>query len=71
MKFTPYTLAWGAIALATAVLESVALIDPGRGDTLSEHIWALDHALPILRIVGVGFVTWLGYHLFVDRRAGR
>lgn len=35
-----FTIGWGLLALAGLVLEGIALVNSGRGDTLSEHVWA-------------------------------
>ena len=36
---TIWTIGWIALGLAALTLETVALINSERGDTLSEHIW--------------------------------
>ncbi|KAB1119079.1 hypothetical protein AB0N38_18930 [Micromonospora aurantiaca] len=35
-----FTAAWVAVAAAVVVIETVALLNTRRGDTLSEHVWA-------------------------------
>ena len=56
------------LGLAVIALEVVALVDPGRGETLSEHVWMLTEAIPALRIIGVAVLAWAAWHLFGRRR---
>ena len=35
-----FTVAWVAVGIAVVVIEGVALLNAGKGDTLSEHVWA-------------------------------
>jgi hypothetical protein len=59
-----FTVAWGLVGTAVAVIEGLALVNRRKGDTLSEHVWALLKLGRAARVVLVLFWTWLGIHLF-------
>lgn len=62
-----YTLVWIAWILVFAVFETLALLDPESGNTLSEHVWYLTSS-PVLKMTFAGFLLWLILHLFkLDR----
>lgn len=63
-----YTVAWVALLGALAGLEVAALVDDGSGDTLSEHVWALLDAQPLLAVPLVGVLGWVTVHLVGGRR---
>lgn len=63
-----YTFGWIIIVLAFAGLETLALVDPGAGDTFSEHIWELLAAQPWLIVPGLAATVWAAYHLFFQKR---
>ena len=60
----PFTLAWIAVVGAGLALEAVALLRKGRGDTASEHVWALLRKSVVLWFLGLGLFAWLALHFF-------
>ena len=50
-----YTLVWIGWILVFAVFETLALLDPGSGNTLSEHVWYLTSS-PVLKLTFAGFL---------------
>lgn len=63
-----YTVGWGAIALAFAVLEALALIDPGKGDTATFHVrWLLD-IHPLIWWMSLGAAGWAVAHFWWKKR---
>lgn len=65
-----YTFGWVILFVLGGVLETLAIIDRRRGDTLSEHVWKVflvkDARHPVLRwllrIPLLGALTWLTLH---------
>ena len=55
------TAAWCAWAAEGAILEGIALRQKRRGDTLSEHIWALVRLPPVWWTV-LGLMIWATLH---------
>lgn len=66
MRLTLYTLGWVLWALLFVVLETMAVLDKGRGDTLSEHVWWLTEPWPV-RFAAGGLMFWAVLH-FLTRR---
>lgn len=62
-----YTAGWVVIALAFAALEALALIDPGTGDTLSEHVWGILDFHPIVWFMGAGGLIWMVRHFLFKK----
>lgn len=54
-------IGWALWLVMFAILETMALLDPRSGDTLSEHVWWVLQA-PVLWFVGAGFMVWLTIH---------
>ena len=67
IRITKYTVAWVSWIIGFIVIEGIALLDAGRGDTLSEHVWALLDFTPVLWWVGGGFMLWLTGHFLLPR----
>jgi hypothetical protein len=63
-----YTIGWLAIGAAALGLEVLALVDGGKGDTLSEHTWFLLGFHPLVWYVAGGGAVWLLAHFFFGRR---
>lgn len=57
-----YLWGWTLWAVWFVVLETLALLDPKAGDTLTEHVRPLFHAHPLLWFLAAGFVVWLAVH---------
>ena len=66
MRKELYTAGWLAIGVLGLTLEGLALRDPKRGDTLTEHIRAARKEWPILAWVGTSLWLWSYKHLFLD-----
>jgi len=64
-----YTAGWLLIVAAFALLEVIALLDPGVGDTFSEHIWQLVDEYPWLVLPGLAGLGWTAYHFFFQKRS--
>lgn len=62
-----YTAGWAAIAGAFAALETLALIDPGKGDTLSEHVWGILDFHPLAWFLGAGGLIWMVRHFLFKK----
>ena len=60
----PFSIAWIAIIAAGLALEAVALLRKGKGDTASEHVWALLRKSVVLWFLGLGLFAWLAVHFF-------
>lgn len=60
----PFSIGWIVIVAAGLVLEAVALLRKGRGDTASEHVWWLLRKAPVVWFLGLGFFAWLAVHFF-------
>lgn len=53
------------------VAETITLLSPGRGDTLSEQVWFLQQAWwPLTILLGILFV-FLIWHFIWDKRSRR
>lgn len=59
------TRLWIGLATVGAVVEGVALFNRVKGDTLSEHIWAL-RARPVAKHLVAPALGWLAWHFLVD-----
>ena len=69
VKLNPrFTVGWLAIGLAAGGLELWALLDSGRGDTLSEQVWFLLGFHPAVWFTALGATAWLLRHFFLGRR---
>lgn len=62
-----YTAGWALIALAFTGLEALALVDPGKGDTLSEHVWGILDFHPLLWFMGAGGLIWMVRHFLFKK----
>jgi hypothetical protein len=58
-----FTVAWVLLGAAVAVIEGLALVNRKKGDTLSEHVWAVMKLGRAARVVLVLFWCWLSIHL--------
>ena len=69
-----YDIGWAVWALLFLVLEGLALWDRDKGDTLSEHVWAVmfdgDSPRPVVYYVVLGFVVWVFMHFAFRGRLG-
>ena len=63
-----YTAGWGALVLAGVLLETLALLDKDRGDTLSEHLWRVLSLHGIVGWMAIGAVAWAVLHIFWKMR---
>jgi hypothetical protein len=65
-----YQRGWILFGLFFAVLETLALLDPQRGDTLSENIrWVRDqHPVLLAFLIGTT-ITWLFIHFLYEDNA--
>ena len=59
----PFTVAWIGIVVAGLALETVALVRKQRGDTASEHVWALLRKSVVIWFLAAGLFAWLIVHL--------
>ena len=70
-----FSVLWGLIFGAGAILEIVAIRRKGKGDTLSEMVWRLLRTSVVTYFVVLGFFAWLLVHFFgfglVDGWIGR
>lgn len=70
MKRRTFTIGWLVWAAAFVVWETLAILDPATGDTLSEHVWALlDGGWARYFLLGGPFI-WLGIHFFWKGKHG-
>jgi hypothetical protein len=56
-----YTLGWLVLLAGFAVLETLAILDRDKGDTLSEHVWWLA-GHPLTWLLLAAFLFWLVVH---------
>lgn len=63
-----YSVGWGALILGAVALETLALWDKDRGDTLSEHLRAILFFHNIIWWMGLGALLWAGLHIFFRMR---
>jgi hypothetical protein len=63
-----WAAAWAALGLVALGLETAALVSEGRGDTLSESIWALLGIHPLVWFIGLGAAAWAIRHLWWRKR---
>lgn len=82
MRNIPWTALWTLIGVQAAIVllqvagvELPALLNNLRGDTASEHVWALVAAHESLRYIGTaigtiftGALAWATYHFFWQKR---
>lgn len=59
-----FTIGWIIIIVAALALETAALLRKKRGDTFSEHAWALLRKSPVIWFTLLGLLIWLVIHLF-------
>ena len=59
-----WSVGWIVIVGAGLALEAAALLHKGRGDTFSEHTWALLRKSVVLWFLGLGLFAWLAVHFF-------
>lgn len=65
-----YTVAWAGLTALFLGIEGAALLNPGSGDTLSEHVWDfLAGGWSRYLLVG-GLLSWLVVHFLGRGRAG-
>ncbi len=65
----PWFIAWLLWLTTFIVLETIAIANPDRGDTLSESVWFLQRSFwPLTIILAVLFV-FLFVHFILDRRS--
>jgi hypothetical protein len=57
-----YRWAWWSWLAFFVLLETIAVIDPGQGDTLTENVRPVLHAHPLTWLVAAGFILWLAVH---------
>lgn len=60
----PFTLGWIAVVGAGLALEAVALLRKAKGDTASEHVWAVLRRSVVFWFLGLGLFAWLAVHFF-------
>lgn len=58
--------AWRILGVVAALLELAALLRPGSGDTLTEHLrpWIRAHWSRIL--AAIAGLVWLAYHFLIE-----
>lgn len=61
-----YTWLWIGWFLYLIALETVALVRPEPGDTLTEQVRFLMLEHPIFTVVLAGLLAWLTYHFLVE-----
>lgn len=57
-----FTVAWVVWIAAFGVIEGIALRRKERGDTLSEHVWAVLRRPGPWWFLAAGFLVWLTAH---------
>lgn len=58
-----FRVGWLVIGLAALAWETLALLDPDHGGTLTEQVrWIVSH--PFAWWIGAGFFVWLFGHFF-------
>lgn len=57
-----WTLAYLALGIPLLTLELVGVWRPGRGDTISENVWWLEHRFWPFRVFVTAFSVWLTFH---------
>jgi hypothetical protein len=57
-----YRWGWVLWIVWFVVLETLAVLDPKTGDTLTEHTRPLFHHHPLLWFLAAGFVGWIAVH---------
>ncbi len=65
-----YTVAWFIWILWFILVEGRAIKDKKKGDTLSEHVWLVLQATPLLKWLTAAGLVWLAGH-FVTAGKGR
>jgi len=64
-----WSWAWIGWILIFVVLETVAILDRDRSDTLSEQVWALVTINPGLWGAGIAILLgWLFFHFLIEPR---
>lgn len=74
MRNIYFTIGWSIWVIYFVVLETFALIDRDKGDTLSEHIWAIifanDRPRSVVFYIAGGALVWLVVHFLFRGRFG-
>lgn len=69
-----YDIGWAIWVLWFLALETTALMDNDRGDTLSEHVWDVmfqgDRPRPVIYYLSAGFFLWVFVHFLFRGRLG-
>lgn len=59
----PFTIAYLVLGVLTLAVELVAVRDRRKGNTISEHWWAIQRRHPVAARVAFGvFWLWVGIH---------
>ena len=59
---TWWSWAWLIFVGAGLALEFAAIRNPARGDTASEHVWALLRKAPVVWFLAAGLLSWTLVH---------
>lgn len=65
-----FTIAWIVIGLAALFLEITALLNPAKGDTLSENVWKWLRGKPLRKFLLGAFLFWLLMHFLTEGMYG-
>jgi hypothetical protein len=63
-----YTVAWAIWIVYFLAVETIAILDKDRGDTLSEHVWAIVRSSSFAWFMVGGLLIWLVYHFLFEGR---
>ena len=63
-----YIAAWIAWAFMFVAIETLAILDPGKGDTLTEKVRLLLSLHPVVWFAGAGMAVWAVGHLWLKWR---
>jgi hypothetical protein len=61
-----FTFVFLLLGIPLIIAELYGVYRENKGDTISEHWWALRNRYPWLKWPMLGFTLWLTYHFFFE-----